>query len=126
MEAHKTSWGLQTCGAFKHTLVIRKDAVIERMKREQEREQKRVKSAAERAKNFWTGIKTWSGYLVIFLVALVFIGPPVLMTYIKNEIAVGEWTHLEQAPADIVEPEVFEEPEEMGGKWDPRKVDVRS
>ena len=34
MEIGKTSWGLQTAGAFKHTLVVRKDAVIERMKRE--------------------------------------------------------------------------------------------
>lgn len=89
-------------------------------------EQKRVKSASERAKNFWAGAKTWIGYLVIFIIALGFIGPPVLMTLIKNEIAAGEWTHLEEAPADIIEPEVFDAPEDNNAKWDPRKVDIKN
>lgn len=82
-------------GAFKHTLVIRKDSVIDRMKRDQEIEQKRVKSAAERARNFWAVLYSWIGYLVIFLVVLALAGPPIMLTLVRNEIGKGEWTHLD-------------------------------
>jgi hypothetical protein len=73
-------------GAFKHSLVIRKDSVIARMKNDQEIEQKRVKSAAERAKNFWAGLQSWIGYLVIFVIIVCMASPPFIINMVKNEI----------------------------------------
>ena len=42
------------------------------------------------------------------------------MNHIKNEIGSGEWTHLEQAPADIIDPEIIPTHED----WQPQNVDV--
>lgn len=73
------------------------------MKRDAEIESKRVKSAAERASSLWSTLKSWFGYLVILIVILAFAGPPLVVNLVRNEIAKGEWTHLEQAPADVVD-----------------------
>jgi len=117
----KTSWGKKTAGAFKHTLVIRKESVLERMKRDQEVEATRVKSAAERAKNFWASLYSWMGYLLIFVIGLGMAGPPIVISLVRNEIGKGEWTHLETAPADIIDPEIIPTPED----WNPRDVNVK-
>ena len=100
-------------GAFRHTLVIRKDSVLERMKKELEIENNRTKSAAERAKNFWAILYSWMGYLVIFAIGLAMAGPPIVLTLVKNEIGKGEWTHLETAPADIIDPEIIPAPDDL-------------
>ena len=102
-EIQKTSWGKQTIGAYRHSLIIRKQAILARMKREAEIEKTRVKSATERASSLWSTLKSWFGYLVILAVVLVLVGPPLVMNWVRNEIATGEWTHLEQAPAEIVD-----------------------
>lgn len=54
-----------------------------------------MKSAAERAKNFWAMLYSWIGYLVIILIVLGLASPPIVLSLVKNEIAKGEWTHLE-------------------------------
>ena len=75
---------------------------MSRMRQNIEDEKKRVKSTAEHAKNLGATLKSCFGYLVIFLFLLVLGGPPLVINMVKNKIAKGEWTHLEQAPADVV------------------------
>ena len=82
------------------------------MKRDLEIEQNRVKSTTERAKNFWAVFYSWMGYFLIFAIILAVAGPPIVLNLVKNEIAKGEWTHLDVAPADIVDPEIIPEPNE--------------
>ena len=65
-----------------------------------ELEKQRQKTASERVLSFWSVIKSWSGYLVMFLVIMTFAGPPLVINYVRTQIAEGEWTHLETAPAD--------------------------
>lgn len=63
---------------------------------------------------------SWIGYLVIILIVLGLASPPIVLSLVKNEIAKGEWTHLEQAPADIVDPEIIPTPDD----WIPQNVNV--
>ena len=103
VEIQKSSWGKQTIGAYKHTLIIRKDAVRDRMKLLAERDKNRVKSASEHATSIWSFLTSFIGYLVILGTILLLAGPPFVMNLIRNEIAKGEWTHHEHPPADITD-----------------------
>lgn len=74
---------------------MRKVNLLNRIKQEDEEKKKKGVTAAERAKGFWKTLKTWFGYLVLFMVAITLGGPPIIINLIRSEISKGEWTHLD-------------------------------
>lgn len=88
-ELEKTSWGKQLLGAFTQALKTRRGHLIERTKKQIERQEKRNKQLmfGGKLQSAWTYLT----YLVMILAVLSIALPILTFNYIKSQVMNGDW-----------------------------------
>ena len=91
-EQEKLTFTKQLYGSYKYTMKIRTKGILGRVRRQVEKDKEENK---KKMLGGWLG-SIWSclGYTVLALVMFVIVVPFFLLTYVRNQVAIGEFGHV--------------------------------